>query len=148
MRLTEAEYEALQARRNAEREPAKGVVAAEPEKRSAARFVLPWPPKELSPNARMHWAALSKVKRKYRNACREQAIVQGAQPMAGYYFRVLVTFVPPDRRKRDRDNLIASMKAGFDGLADALQVDDAGFIPTYEVADAIGGMVRITVEAA
>ena len=32
-----------------------------------------------------------------------------------------MTFIPPDRRSYDRDNLVARMKAGIDGLADALR---------------------------
>ena len=33
--------------------------------------------------------------------------------------------VPPDRRKRDDDNIIASCKSYRDGVADALGVDDS-----------------------
>ena len=31
--------------------------------------ILPWPPKELSPNAALHWAKKSKVKKVYRQTC-------------------------------------------------------------------------------
>jgi crossover junction endodeoxyribonuclease RusA len=41
-------------------------------------------------------------------------------------------FCPPDKRKRDLDNLLARMKAGLDGLADALGVDDTIFRPAVE----------------
>lgn len=27
-----------------------------------ARLILPWPPKELSPNTRQHWTKLAKTK--------------------------------------------------------------------------------------
>ena len=30
---------------------------------------LPWPPKELSPNARVHWAKKSKAAKAYRLQC-------------------------------------------------------------------------------
>jgi Holliday junction resolvase RusA-like endonuclease len=33
-----------------------------------------------------------------------------------------------DRRRRDADNLLGSMKAAFDGIADALGFDDSGFV--------------------
>ncbi len=36
-------------------------------------------------------------------------------------------FYPPDRRKRDDDNLIRCMKPYRDGIADALGVDDHCF---------------------
>lgn len=40
-----------------------------------------------------------------------------------------ITFVQPDRRARDRDNLLAALKPSLDGLADALGVNDAQFDP-------------------
>jgi hypothetical protein len=38
-----------------------------------------------------------------------------------YYFR--------DKRRRDRDNYAAMLKASYDGIADATSVDDKEFIP-------------------
>ena len=38
-----------------------------------------------------------------------------------------VDFYPPDKRRRDDDNVIAAFKAGRDGLADALRIDDSRF---------------------
>lgn len=41
---------------------------------------------------------------------------------------VMVDAIPPQRRRRDRDNLIASLKGALDGLADAgVVVDDEAF---------------------
>lgn len=37
------------------------------------------------------------------------------------------TFFPPDRRARDEDNLIASLKSSLDGIAQALRIDDRCF---------------------
>ena len=37
------------------------------------------------------------------------------------------TFFPPDRRARDEDNLIASLKSSLDGIAQALRIDDKCF---------------------
>ena len=31
--------------------------------------VLGWPPSDLSPNARLHWAKLARAKKHYRQAC-------------------------------------------------------------------------------
>ena len=36
-------------------------------------------------------------------------------------------FCTPDRRARDEDNLVATMKAGFDGIADRLGINDRKF---------------------
>jgi crossover junction endodeoxyribonuclease RusA len=46
-----------------------------------------------------------------------------------------MTFHPPDKHARDRDNMIASAKAMQDGLADALRVDDARFEIEYRFAE-------------
>lgn len=50
-----------------------------------------------------------------------------------------ITFNPPDRRKRDRDNMIAAFKSGQDGLSDALNVDDSLFVPTYRIGEPVPG---------
>lgn len=42
-----------------------------------------------------------------------------------------VFFYPPDNRRRDADNLVSSLKAVFDGIADALGVNDARFRQQY-----------------
>lgn len=109
---------------------------------------IPWPLKGLSPNARMHWAALARVKKEYRAACyvlAKQARMQA--PSAGL-IRIDLEFHQPSRRDYDRDNLIASMKAGLDGLADAMGVDDKRFVIYPPViAETVGGFVKVKVSA-
>jgi len=113
--------------------------------------ILPWPPKELSPNARVHWAKLAKVKKSYRSACaslaRQEGLSSAFRSAAGV-LHVSLVFVPPDRRQRDQDNMLAAMKSGLDGLADAIGIDDRRFRTTFEVADEVGGMVRVTLGVA
>lgn len=108
-----------------------------------SEIVLPWPPRELSPNGRVHWAKKAKAARAYRQAC--YLLAKQARLVAPATERIplLVTFLPPDRRRRDDDNCIGAFKAGRDGLADALGVDDRRFQCTYTVVDQIGGMVRV-----
>lgn len=108
---------------------------------------LPWPPKELSPNTRTHWAKLAKAKKAYRATCFWLAKEAKLQAPPSGAVRVELTFYPPCRRARDKDNLIAMMKAGLDGLADAMQVNDTRFDPVINIADEIGGMVRVRVHA-
>lgn len=114
---------------------------------SVLRVVLPWPPRVLSPNSRPpHWAVLAKAKRIYRSACHYEALAAGWRMgtfAAADRLHVSLMFVPPDRRRRDIDNLIATMKSGLDGLADALGVDDSRWTLTCGVEDGIGGMVRV-----
>lgn len=93
---------------------------------------LPFPPAELSPNRKngRHWGATHAVKVTYRETCWALALkaVRGFVPPAGD-LALRLTFVQPDKRRRDRDNLLASAKAGLDGLAAALKVDDSRFEP-------------------
>jgi crossover junction endodeoxyribonuclease RusA len=111
-------------------------------------FTLPWPPSGLSPNARHgHWAQLAQLKRRYRAACAITAMQQGAKRMEADRLSVRLTFVPPDKRHRDADNCLASMKAGLDGLADVLGVDDSQWRVSFEMAPGPGGMVRVEVVA-
>jgi crossover junction endodeoxyribonuclease RusA len=113
------------------------------------RVVLPWPGAALSPNSRGHWRKSAAAKKHYRRTCailaRQQGTVAGCMP-AGR-LRVCMTFVQPDKRRRDLDNLIAAMKSGLDGLADAMGVDDARFALSAELIDATSrtGFVRVEV---
>lgn len=113
----------------------------------AIQLTMPWPPIELHPNSRPHWAVKSKKTKQYRETCAWQAIEQGATqwPHDGPISFHLV-FYPPNRRLRDDDGLIAAFKAGRDGIADALKVDDHRFKTTFEVAPSIGGMVKVFIK--
>lgn len=103
-------------------------------------FSLPWPPKELSPNARQHWARLAEAKKKYRTACALSVLEQRVGAPAYHNIDVRLVFVAPDRRHRDRDNLAARMKAGLDGVCDAWAIDDRRFARvSAELAEFTGG---------
>ena len=39
--------------------------------------------------------------------------------------KAILVFYPPDKRKRDLDNLLASMKPSIDGVCEALNFDDS-----------------------
>lgn len=110
-------------------------------------LTMPWPPRALSPNARhAHWATLARAKRAYRGACAWAARQQGAARIDAPALAVSMTFVPPDRRARDLDNCIAAMKAGIDGLADVLGIDDSRWTLTAVMGEAqSGGFVRVEV---
>lgn len=101
---------------------------------------LPWPSPDLSPNARAHWAVTAKAKKLARkDACTatKAAISAHGKPDLGEgRIPVRITFYPPDRRRRDDDNMVGSFKAYRDGIADALGVDDQRFRPHYFFDDA------------
>ena len=108
---------------------------------------LPFPPAKLSPNARLHWAQKAKAVKAYRRDCFVLAspFVNGQHRGTGL-LPVRITFHPPDKRRRDRDNMIAAFKAGADGIADAIGIDDARWSPTYLVGDPVkGGKVTVTI---
>jgi crossover junction endodeoxyribonuclease RusA len=110
------------------------------------RVVLPWPPSALSPNARVDRRAVSGLRKSYRHDCGWLARKFGARNLAGRRLSVHLLFRPPDRRRRDWDNLIATMKAGLDGLADALGVDDAEFRLSMDMAAPVKhGAVDVTI---
>lgn len=108
-------------------------------------FEFPWPPSELSPNARVHWAQLARVKKKYRETCYLLALTHGARTAItwGGSIHAVMEFYPPNRRKRDDDNLMAMFKSGRDGLADALEVNDNRFRVHPQLMDETGGKVVV-----
>ena len=113
-----------------------------------ARLILPWPPKELSPNARMHWGALAKAKKAFRARCARAAREQGARAIQADNLHLSLTFYAPTRRAYDLDNALARMKSGLDGLADVLGVDDRHWALSIERSDDVGGYVQVEVRHA
>lgn len=109
-------------------------------------LTLPWPPKELNPNARVHWSKKSRAAKSYRTACHLLCRQAGIKPPEG---RALLSleFIPPDKRRRDDDNCLASFKAGRDGIAGALGIDDSNFVTLLQIsAETIkGGAVRVRI---
>lgn len=91
------------------------------------RIVLPYPPSELSPNARCHWAAKAKKIKKYRQDARLFAL-EMTKGEKGIFVRPLMrlAFYAKDKRSgfKDGDNAIGAFKAGRDGIADSGMVAD------------------------
>lgn len=92
-------------------------------------LTIPKPPRELSPNARGHWGRKYKATARYRDLVKVLAReVWNLPPMMRVTVRT--TWHVPDRRRRDQDNALASLKAAFDGLVDAGVIeDDSGLTP-------------------
>lgn len=60
--------------------------------------------------------------------------------------RVIVAFYPPNRRG-DRVNFPNRMKPYFDGIADALKVNDSRFLPSYIFGEPVkNARVVVTIE--
>lgn len=108
--------------------------------------ILPWPPRALSPNARTHWRAKAPIAKTYKEACWALTKAAGLLVPDAPKIALWLDFVPPDRRARDDDNLVASFKAGRDGIALALGIDDKRFRCFPCVRDGqVGGFVRVRI---
>ena len=111
-------------------------------------ILLPWPSRELSPNARVHWSKKAKAAK----AARMYAFVRTLE--CKYFvlpvkdkITLAIEFVKPSRRRMDLDNMLASIKPIIDGIAQALGVDDSRFRYLLDVAEepVKGGVVRVTI---
>ncbi len=93
------------------------------------RICLPFPHRDLSPNARVHWSTHAKRAKAARQDAYYATREQRAAPIEWRKdfepLPVKLTFCPPDGRARDTDNMLSSCKAYLDGIADAIGVDDS-----------------------
>ncbi len=109
---------------------------------------LAWPHKDLSPNARKYRLAVAPLRKKARTeamwACKAAKMNFAHLADTGLHLRI--TFNPPDRRKRDLDNLLASIKSHLDGVADVIGVDDSMWGLTLVRGEVVkGGAVKVEV---
>jgi len=105
--------------------------------KTATTLILPWPDKHLSPNQRVHWAKRAKASKQARQIAFSLAQQAGwdkccvPDPYSIDYltkrYDLILDFYPPNKRRRDDDNLIAAFKPYRDGIAQALEVDDFKF---------------------
>ena len=93
---------------------------------------LPWPDGRLSRNARGHWRKGDKPRREARyGAATLTRKVIGRETGFSPIQRLVFEYHPPDRRRRDIQNIPHMLKSAIDGIADALKVDDNGFQPIF-----------------
>lgn len=112
---------------------------------------LPFPPASLSGHNTGHWRSKSGIVAKHREwaikatlAVRNQVAFNLADDSD---IPVSVTFYPPNRRG-DRVNYPNRMKPYWDGIADALCVNDRRFLPRFHFAEPVtGGRVTVVIGA-
>lgn len=109
---------------------------------------LPWPHKDLSPNARIHHMKRARLTKAAREDAQWQSCSYG--PIEAVDIFVTVTAYPPRKISFDDDNFMARCKAYFDGIADSLEVNDRQFrIQPLRRGDVVkGGNVRFEIEVA
>ena len=101
------------------------------------RVVLPFPPSDLFPNKAngKHWSSTRAIKDGYRDTAFYLTKQTGQFPLPVVIqneevsFPMSLTFVQPDGRHRDADNMLAAAKHALDGVAKALGLDDKLFRP-------------------
>lgn len=92
---------------------------------------LPFPSPILSPNGRKHWAVKARAFKAYKSQCMWAMVPHKSRLEGCAHFTI--TFCPPDRHRRDADNMVAAFKAGQDAIAAMTGVDDHKFVVTYRV---------------
>lgn len=117
----------------------------------ASEVILPWPDKELSPNSRGHWRKRHDAAKAAKQTAWAATLAAKLSVPAGARLHLWLDFYPPDRRRRDDDNLVAACKPYRDGLALALGIDDCHFalhLCLHHDDVRPGGEVRMRVSSA
>lgn len=113
---------------------------------------LPWPPRELHPNSRVHWTRRAKQAKLCRLLGKGATVLAGVRwndPDVPQALKVTAIFSPPDNRRRDLDGMLSSIKSYLDGIADIIGIDDSKWqIALRKEAPRKGGSVRIELESA
>ena len=95
---------------------------------------LPFPSAALAGHSDKHFWRMRPIIAKHREwALRATQAAMPTIPESGD-IRVIVAFYPPDNRG-DRINFPNRMKPYFDGIADALKVNDKRFLPVFQFGE-------------
>ncbi|HEX8556432.1 MAG TPA: hypothetical protein VF695_17170 [Sphingomonas sp.] len=88
-------------------------------------------------NTRRDWYVIAPVVKKHREWARLATAALGniTVPASGD-IRVIAAFYPPHRRG-DRVSYPSLLKPYWDGIADALKVNDSRFLPSYVFAEPV-----------
>jgi len=111
---------------------------------------LPWPDRALSPNTPgKHWGPKAKARAKARLDVAWLLCADGVRKMDADRAHVAITFHAPDKRARDLDNMLATIKPHLDAISDVIGIDDS----KWDLSIARGtpgkpGSVHIEVSAA
>ena len=90
-------------------------------------ITLPWPDKILNPNVKAHWAVKAEVTKEAKKWAywMTGTEMNWVQLEAIKDWLLEIVFFPPDKRKRDLDNLHRQCKPYQDGVCDKLDIDDS-----------------------
>ena len=79
---------------------------------------LQWPNSALLPNSRSHWTARAAATRSARTTAAWATRAAGISKLDLASLKATIVFHPPDRRRRDLDSMLSSLKPSLDGIAD------------------------------
>lgn len=101
------------------------------------KITLPWFNPILNPNERSHILKKSKARAKQKSDAHFLALQKRIKHHHDGY-ALHIVFYPPNRRRRDLDNCLASIKGAIDGIANACNMDDKDFRPiTIDFGDLV-----------
>ncbi|RYG90131.1 MAG: endodeoxyribonuclease RusA [Alphaproteobacteria bacterium] len=109
---------------------------------------LPWPSGKLLPNARSPgaWRIKQQAAKAYRADCAIVCRAQGLERVDMDRAHLTIRFCPPDRRRRDLDNMLAAFKHGLDAIAESIGIDDQHFGLTILRGEPVkGGTVEVSI---
>jgi len=120
---------------------------------SEVRVELGWPPSEVAVN-RSKGRAWQSSYRARKDGYRE-GYFAALEALGGNRFaradsyRLIAYMCPPDRRRRDLDNIIAAMKHALDGVCRALEIDDSEIVEVcvYKSSPKPGGKIVVFIIA-
>lgn len=91
---------------------------------------LPFPDMSLSPNRKngKHWTSTKKAKdTRYQCAYYATREAMAHEKPPTHITALEISFIEPDRRKRDLDNMLSSIKQDIDAICAAIGTDDKNF---------------------
>ncbi|WP_367345726.1 hypothetical protein [Stenotrophomonas bentonitica] len=104
----------------------------------ALELVLPWPHKDLSPNARPKWRDKARAVKNARHTAMLLAFRAGWKGMPLPEGRLILwidCYQAPGKKLPDDDNMVGRCKAYRDGIAQLLGIDDGRFTSRPRVHD-------------
>lgn len=115
------------------------------QQKACVRIDLSFPPSDLTPHAKGNWKAKAAATKRYRQLCAKEAMAQGLRGMSTERVRARITIHRPNLR-RDYQNCISCFKAGVDGIADVIGIDDRYWTIDFVEGDLCRPLGRVVVE--
>ena len=112
------------------------------------RFDMPWVPSSLRPNASSPgaWRRKQTAAKAHKADCLILCRKAGLRKLEADKVHLTLRYLPPDRRRRDLDNLLSASKWMVDAIAETIGIDDSRFNYTNLRGEPItGGLVEVTI---